>query len=170
MVIIISLFFKFISTTTVLDQTQNGSQLEKQLPSLLSLKVDPPGQIPDGGNPEVVVLPQALEDVLALKNQRALELGMEETINEESATVQDKDVTAWERDELVDLAIISIEIFTIFIHYFQDNDVETSEKKDNTKVSKNKRKKKRKKNRKNQMQKDKENEEKSGENDDVEVE
>ncbi|KAK9694973.1 psp [Popillia japonica] len=139
------------------DQTQTGSQGDKQLPSLLSLKVDPPGQIAESSSPEVVVLPQALEDVLALKNQRALELGVEDSVSEESAAVLDKDISRWEKDENV------------------DNDVETNDKKkDNTKISKNKRKKKRKKNRKNQMQieKDKENEDKAvnGETDDVEVE
>lgn len=50
---------------------------EKTLPSLLSLKVEPPEQLTQENSSEVV-LPQALEDVLALKNQRALELGDEE--------------------------------------------------------------------------------------------
>lgn len=50
---------------------------EKQLPSLLSLKVDPPDQLTES-NPSEVVLPAALEEVLALKNQRALELGDED--------------------------------------------------------------------------------------------
>lgn len=52
------------------------AEKEKTLPSLLSLKVDPPEQLTE--NSSEVVLPQALEDVLALKNQRALELGDEE--------------------------------------------------------------------------------------------
>lgn len=71
------------------------------MPSLLSLKVDPPGQIAESSSPEVVVLPQALEDVLALKNQRALELGVEDSVSEESAAVLDKDISRWEKDENV---------------------------------------------------------------------
>lgn len=49
-----------------------------------------------------VVLPQVLEDVLALKNQRALELGMEEAPAEEtsSAPTQEKDpASLWEKEE-----------------------------------------------------------------------
>lgn len=69
---------------------------EKQLPSLLSLKVDPPESMTET-NTEVV-LPQVLEEVLALKNQRALELGTEET---GSGIPVSKDVPdpIWEKDE-----------------------------------------------------------------------
>lgn len=85
---------------------------EKQLPSLLSLKVDPPDQLLDGNSSNgttgeetpvsaEVVLPQVLEEVLALKNQRALELG---TDIEESAHNEKKEPekdTLWERDDNV---------------------------------------------------------------------
>lgn len=57
---------------------------DKQLPSLLSLKVDPPEQLSNEGNSEEsgeVILAQALEDVLALKNQRERELGTEDAGN-----------------------------------------------------------------------------------------
>lgn len=54
-----------------------GPPPEKQLPSLLSIKVDPPTQVEPTG-PVEVVLPQVLEDVLALKDQRAIELGAED--------------------------------------------------------------------------------------------
>lgn len=68
---------------------------DKQLPSLLSLKLDPPEQMPDVTNAEVV-LPQALEQVLALKNQRALELGTEDG----SAETQEKEKeTTWDKDD-----------------------------------------------------------------------
>lgn len=52
-------------------------------------------------NPEVVVLPQVLEDVLALKNQRTLELGTEDRGTEESITTLDKDISTWEKDETI---------------------------------------------------------------------
>lgn len=63
---------------------------EKQLPSLLSLKVDPPDQLAEG-NPSEVVLPAALEEVLALKNQRALELGDEDVALEKIRSKFDRD-------------------------------------------------------------------------------
>lgn len=50
---------------------------ESQLPSLLSLKVNPPEELTEANGTSEVVLPQALEEVLALKTQRALELGTE---------------------------------------------------------------------------------------------
>lgn len=61
---------------------------EKQLPSLLSLKVDPPNQLNNEGNDEEsgeVVLAQALEDVLALKNKRERELGTEDASKAEAS-------------------------------------------------------------------------------------
>lgn len=54
---------------------------ENQLPSLLSLKVTPPEELEEGNTTTEVVLPQALEEVLALKTQRALELGTETVPN-----------------------------------------------------------------------------------------
>lgn len=61
---------------------------EKQLPSLLSLKVDPPDQLNSEGTDEEsgeVVLAQALEDVLALKNRRERELGTEDASKAEAS-------------------------------------------------------------------------------------
>lgn len=75
---------------------------EKQLPSLLSLKVDPPEQLVEGNSE--VVLPQVLEDVLALKNQRALELGTEEVPDGDSEVVSDNNKEReplWEKDDNV---------------------------------------------------------------------
>lgn len=74
--------------------------VDKQLPSLLTLKVDPPEQLMES-NTEVV-LPQALEDVLALKNQRALELGTDIDGGNENRSVQknvDKESSVWEKDD-----------------------------------------------------------------------
>lgn len=75
---------------------------DKQLPSLLSLKVDPPDQMVDGNSGEVV-LPQVLEEVLALKNQRALELGTEESNvdNAVSKSVENRETTWDKEDNLV---------------------------------------------------------------------
>lgn len=75
---------------------------EKQLPSLLSLKVDPPEQMVEGNNSEVV-LPQVLEEVLALKNQRALELGTEIDGGSENAQPQKEPEREplWEKDDNV---------------------------------------------------------------------
>lgn len=50
---------------------------ENSLPSLLSLKLDLPEGMAEENTVSEVVLPQALEEVLALKTQRALELGTE---------------------------------------------------------------------------------------------
>jgi hypothetical protein len=74
---------------------------EKQLPSLLSLKVDPPDQMIEP--PTEVVLPQVLEEVLALKNQRALELESDETDSTVLQQLQqlqppNREVL-WERDD-----------------------------------------------------------------------
>lgn len=103
---------------------------ENQLPSLLTLKVDPPDQL-SSESPTEVVLPQALEDVLALKNQRALELGTEE-VADDNASKDDNDS--------------------------EDGDDATVENKEDilnmSKSSKNKRKKKKKKNRNKQKRED----------------
>lgn len=75
---------------------------EKQLPSLLSLKVDPPEQLMESSSE--VVLPQALEEVLALKNQRQLELGTENDAagNENLQAQKDADrEPLWEKDDNV---------------------------------------------------------------------
>lgn len=124
-----------------------------KLPSLMSMKIDPP---PSGEQPSTnennenegeVVLPQALEEVLALKNQRALELGTEdvESVQEtEKAAVPDKEVLPlWEKDDNID-TVVEIE--------------KEPEKRDSS--HKNKKKKKRKKNKKNRENLQKNNEEK----------
>lgn len=71
---------------------------DKQLPSLLSLKVDPPEQILEGGSGEVV-LPQVLEQVLALKNQRALELGTDDSNVDSSKSENRQKEAVWEKDD-----------------------------------------------------------------------
>ncbi|RZC34517.1 splicing factor 3B subunit 2 [Asbolus verrucosus] len=125
-----------------------GTVNEKQLPSLLSLKVDPPEQMLE--TPTEVVLPQVLEEVLALKNQRALELGTEEA---EAGAVQPPlqpqpqpppREALWEKDDNIEPVV--------------ENE-EDNQNKDGAKISKNKKKKKRKKNKRNR-----ENEEKEAEN------
>lgn len=116
---------KYFTLFFVVDQQQQqNAEKEKQLPSLLSLKVDPPEQISE--TPQEVVLPQALEDVLALKNQRALELGDEELPMEE---VGNEDNVSDEETEVVN-----------------QNEMK-SDKQTALKSNKNKRKKKKKKNR-----------------------
>ncbi|KAK4884011.1 hypothetical protein RN001_000282 [Aquatica leii] len=100
---------------------------DKQLPSLLSLKVDPPDQLIEGNGNTEVVLPQVIEQVLALKNQRALELGTEENTN---ALASDLDASTWDEHDL------------------QDTENIAKQNKDLAKISKNKKKKKRKKNKK----------------------
>lgn len=102
--------------------TGDSAEKEKQLPSLLTLKVDPPEQLSDT-NPTEVVLPQALEDVLALKNQRALELGTDD-VPEDTETKDEN-----ESDD------------------GEETMVENREKSVSSKSIKNKRKKKKKKNR-----------------------
>lgn len=89
---------------------------------MLTLKVDPPDQLSDT-NPTEVVLPQALEDVLALKNQRALELGTDD-VPEDTETKDEN-----ESDD------------------GEETMVENREKSVSSKSIKNKRKKKKKKNR-----------------------
>lgn len=100
---------------------QQHMQHEKQLPSLLSLKVDPPEQLIEGNSE--VVLPQVLEDVLALKNQRALELGIDDAAageeNNRQNVQQDKDSALWDKDENpVSLSSIIILILRFFSVYF----------------------------------------------------
>ncbi|KAF5280867.1 hypothetical protein FQR65_LT03016 [Abscondita terminalis] len=102
---------------------------DKQLPSLLSLKVDPPDQLIEGNGNAEVVLPPVIEQVLALKNQRALELGTEENSN---ALLPELDSSTWERDE----------------NDAQENENMGKQNKDLVKITKNKKKKKRKKNKK----------------------
>ena len=57
--------------------------------------MDPPEQIVE--TPTEVILPQVLEEVLALKNQRALELEVEET---DPLQAQTREVL-WEKDDNV---------------------------------------------------------------------
>ncbi|VEN63984.1 unnamed protein product [Callosobruchus maculatus] len=107
---------------------------EKQLPSLLSLKVDPPEHLMEGSSE--VVLPQALEDVLALKNQRALELGTEETTNE--TPTKKTNEPEKELDPVIDT---EVEIEPVPLTAQQ-------KEKEKERISRNKKKKKRKKDRK----------------------
>lgn len=73
------------------------SSPEKQLPSLLSLRVDPPTDVESSENVEVV-LPQVLEEVLALKDQRAMELGTEELRErEDQKNEADNSAPVWEK-------------------------------------------------------------------------
>ncbi|XP_057661963.1 splicing factor 3B subunit 2 [Diorhabda carinulata] len=139
---------------------QSSPVNEKQLPSLLTLKVDPPEQLTE--NTSEVVLPQALEDVLALKNQRQLELGTEIDVNNENQQHQNKESEReplWEKDDNVDTVI--------------DTEVEPlkqqKEKEIKDKVSKNKKKKRRKKNRKNRENEEKKEREKGNEDKDKEA-
>lgn len=84
---------------------------EKQLPSLLSLKVDPPEQMMETP-PTEVVLPQVLEEVLALKNQRARELEKEE--EPDTSLVQQQPPARealWEKDENI------VRLFVFFARY-----------------------------------------------------
>lgn len=109
---------------------------DKELPSLLSLKVAPPDQMIEGSNNAEVVLPQVIEQVLALKNQRAMELGVDDANAENLASRTadgDKENAGrlWDKDEN-NLA----------------RELSNKQNKDNAKLSKNKKKKKRKKNRK----------------------
>ncbi|XP_066253699.1 splicing factor 3B subunit 2 [Euwallacea similis] len=115
---------------------------EKQLPSLLSLKVDPPAQVDSTAPVEVLVLPQVLEDVLALKNQRVMELGTEEEAgNKEKQGEFDVRGPLWEK---VENGAPESELVE------GEDDAQSAKSKDpKEKVSKNKKKKKRKKNKKN---------------------
>ncbi|CAG9813244.1 unnamed protein product [Phaedon cochleariae] len=124
---------------------------EKQLPSLLSLKVDPPEQLMEGSSE--VVLPQALEEVLALKNQRVLELGTDNdgTGNQQSKQQQKEPEREplWEKDDNAVVEDIPIIENTI------PKTVSAKQQKEKDKVSKNKKKKKRRKNKKERENDDK---------------
>ncbi|KAL3287906.1 hypothetical protein HHI36_002364 [Cryptolaemus montrouzieri] len=85
-----------------------SSTNDKQLPSLLSLKVDPPDQLLEQGNE--VILPQALEDVLALKNQRALELGTDDSgsgapLQKETPLAIIEREIIWDKEDVVEEAL-----------------------------------------------------------------
>ncbi|XP_055696911.1 splicing factor 3B subunit 2 [Phlebotomus papatasi] len=56
------------------NQGDSGNESDDKIPSLMSLVLDKPDEV-KGKKPAEVVLPKALEEVLALKDQRALELG-----------------------------------------------------------------------------------------------
>ncbi|XP_060527619.1 splicing factor 3B subunit 2 [Cylas formicarius] len=125
--------------------------MERHLPSLLSLKVEPPEQLPENNEGEVV-LPQVLEDVLALKTQRALQLGTEESEESIAKNVSGKNHLErrplWEKEE--NDVVIDTEVEETAV----PKDTEKSDK-----VSRNKKKKKRKKNKRNiQREKEKESE------------
>lgn len=95
-----------------LQQQQQQLGGENKLPSLLTLKVDPPDQLTgDVNNDETgeVILAQALEEVLALKNQRERELAMEDTNNIDAA--QNKITT--EDDEVSVRNFVGILVFKI---------------------------------------------------------
>ncbi|ENN79251.1 hypothetical protein YQE_04287, partial [Dendroctonus ponderosae] len=148
-------FTGFIQPTVLpSDWSENGvsgnsemelSSPEKQLPSLLSLRVDPPNDEPPE-NVEVV-LPQVLEEVLALKDQRAMELGTEELGDrEDQKNVADSSEPVWEKkghsEQEQDLE-------SNLESEFEESEIEHVKSRDpKEKVSKNKKKKKRKKNKK----------------------
>ncbi|XP_072386024.1 splicing factor 3B subunit 2 [Diabrotica undecimpunctata] len=131
------------------------SASDKQLPSLLSLKVIPPEQINIEESSEVI-LPQALEEVLALKSQRQLELGNEidatNTENQQNQKSSEKE-PLWEKDDNVD-AVPDAEV---------TSDKVRKEKEVKDKYSKNKKKKNKKKNRKLKANEEKEDNKKNGE-------
>ncbi|XP_074036665.1 splicing factor 3B subunit 2 [Leptinotarsa decemlineata] len=111
---------------------------EQQLPSLLSSKVDSPEQLLKA-NPDVV-LPQALEEVLALKNQRALELSTDiDGGSYGQAHEEAEEEQLWEKDDNVE-TVVDVE---------PEAPKQQKKKEFKDKVSKNKKKKNRKKNRKN---------------------
>ncbi|CAG9836253.1 unnamed protein product [Diabrotica balteata] len=131
------------------------SASDKQLPSLLSLKVILPEQINIEESSEVV-LPQALEEVLALKSQRQLELDNEidatNTENQQNQKSSEKE-PLWEKDDNVD-AVPDAEV---------TSDKVRKEKEVKDKYSKNKKKKNKKKNRKLKANEEKEDNKKNGE-------
>ncbi|KAF5292351.1 hypothetical protein FQA39_LY03385 [Lamprigera yunnana] len=89
-------------------------------------------QMGEGSNANAEVeLPQVIEQVLALKNQRALELGVEES-NNAAVPELDAAAAAWERDE----------------NELQETENSMKQNKDAAKITKNKKKKKRKKSKK----------------------
>lgn len=112
--------------------------VEKILPSLLTMKVQPP----EGMQPGDVVLPQALEQVLALKDQREEELGDTEDLEGTEISENDRDMVTENmtltandlvpESEPVESALTAL----------------TKSLEDNVKISKNKKKKKRKKSKK----------------------
>uniref|UniRef100_A0A7G3AYN7 Putative splicing factor 3b subunit 2 n=1 Tax=Lutzomyia longipalpis TaxID=7200 RepID=A0A7G3AYN7_LUTLO len=55
-------------------QPDSGNESDEKIPSLMSLVLDKPDEV-KAKKPAEVVLPKALEEVLALKDQRAMELG-----------------------------------------------------------------------------------------------
>lgn len=74
---------------------------DKAIPDLMSLKIDKP--IVNEGE---VVLPQALEEVLALKNQRESELGEDEAQNaENNASKNDMPLTEVDENTVSQLCI-----------------------------------------------------------------
>lgn len=144
---------------------------DKQLPSLLSLKVDPPEQLSEQTGE--VVLPQVLEEVLALKSQRAMELGTDDsgsgapTLGDPAQVETSKSApveieTVWDKEDVIE----------------ENNEKSDSKSNKENKTNKNKKKKKKKRKTKTQtIEKDKklENgdktvEELTDQNEDVEVE
>ncbi|CAG9766267.1 unnamed protein product [Ceutorhynchus assimilis] len=111
------------------------------LPSLLSLRVDPP-QIESSGTSEPV-LPPALEEVLALKNQRAMQLGTEEVQEKSEKSVEEPE---WEKVE-------NSTAQSVIEAPAERKELENGKNKEQKeKVSKNKKKKKRKKTRNKQKE------------------
>lgn len=111
--------------------------VEKVLPSLLTMKVQPP----EGMQPGDVVLPQALEQVLALKDQREEELGDTEDLERtENQNVGDNvaDNTVLNANDLVIESEAPESALTALTKSLEET----------VKISKNKKKKKRKKNKK----------------------
>ncbi|ERL93732.1 splicing factor 3B subunit 2 [Dendroctonus ponderosae] len=151
-------FTGFIQPTVLpSDWSENGvsgnsemelSSPEKQLPSLLSLRVDPPNDEPPE-NVEVV-LPQVLEEVLALKDQRAMELGTEELGDrEDQKNVADSSEPVWEKKGHSVIIEQEQDLESNLESEFEESEIEHVKSRDpKEKVSKNKKKKKRKKNKK----------------------
>ena len=99
-----------------------------------------------------VVLPQVLEDVLALKNQRALELGIDDISGNVDHPVTSKtqlNESEWDKEENVTLFYVYVRVHLIKDTFLQINvigrKVEGEKNKDNAARVKNKRKKKKKK-------------------------
>lgn len=87
---------------------------ENPLPSLLSLKVGPPEEISEPIAATEVVLPQVLEEVLALKTQRALELGTEIDANIDKPQT-DKEPSLAKEDNVVCIFSFKDETFILNI-------------------------------------------------------
>lgn len=62
-----------------MDDNGQNEEEKKTIPSLMSLKLDKPDDDDNNKKSSDVILPKALEDVLAFKDQRVLELGADET-------------------------------------------------------------------------------------------